>query len=258
MPAIALSNSMFKRLFRSYPKPTAKQERYQHPRLGEITLNHSGRACRLSISVRPNGSVRLTIPPGQNLNKALRFLDEKSDWIERARTRQMQRHAQHPIAPPFSTRHHTLQLYPDNNAKIRIRISQGVIAIHHPSSLPYDSKEVQEAIHKGIEEAWRIEAQNYLHDRTDHIAKQLGLQYGTVTIRNTRSRWGSCSVRNDISLSLHLMKLPDILIDYVIIHELCHTIHKNHGPQFHQLLDHLTGGKDRELRRQLKTYSTRW
>ena len=170
----------------------------------------------------------------------------------------MQRHAQHPIAPPFFTRHHTLQLYPDNNAKIRIRISQGVIAIHHPSSLPYDSKEVQEAIHKGIEEAWRIEAQNYLPDRTDHIAKQLGLQYGTVTIRNTRSRWGSCSVRNDISLSLHLMKLPDILIDYVIIHELCHTIHKNHGPQFHQLLDHLTGGKDRELRRQLKAYSTRW
>jgi predicted metal-dependent hydrolase len=130
---------MFKRLFRSYPKPTAKQERYQHPRLGEITLNHSGRACRLSISVRPNGSVRLTIPPGQNLNKALRFLDEKSDWIERARTRQMQRHAQHPIAPPFSTRHHTLQLYPDNNAKIRIRISQGVIAStthHHYHTIP--------------------------------------------------------------------------------------------------------------------------
>ena len=174
MPAIALSNSMFKRLFRSHPKTTAKQEKYQHPRLGEITLNHSGRASRLSISVRPNGSVRLTIPPGQNLNKALRFLDEKSDWIERARTRQMQRHAQHPIAPPFFTRHHTLQLYPDNNAKIRIRISQGVIAIHHPSSLPYDSKEVQDAIHKGIEEAWRIEAQNYLPGRTDHIAQQLG------------------------------------------------------------------------------------
>ena len=54
------------------------------------------------------------------------------------------------------------------------------------------------------------------------------------------------------------MKLPDELIDYVIIHELCHTIHKNHGPKFHQLLDRLTGGHHLELRRRLKTYSTRW
>ena len=107
-------------------------------------------------------------------------------------------------------------------------------------------------------EAWRIEAQSYLPTRIHQIAQQLGLKYGTVTIRNSRSRWGSCSVRNDISLSLHLMKLPDALIDYVIIHELCHTIHKNHGPRFHQLLDRLTGGQDRTLRRQLKAYSTRW
>lgn len=249
---------MFKRLFRSTPTVVSRQEHYKHPRLGEITLNYSARASRLSIGVRPDGSVRLTIPPGQNLNKALRFLDEKCDWIERARSRQLQRHPQRPIEPPFHTRQHTLQLYPGNYAKIRIRIEQGIIAVYYPSLFQSDSIEVQSAIHKGIEEAWRIEAQSYLPIRIHQIAQQLGLKYGTVTIRNSRSRWGSCSVRNDISLSLHLMKLPDALIDDVIIHELCHTIHKNHGPRFHQLLDRLTGGQDRTLRRQLKAYSTRW
>ena len=116
----------------------------------------------------------------------------------------------------------------------------------------------QDAIRKGIEQAWRTEAQADLPQRTARLAGQLGFRCGAVTVRNARTRWGSCSARDDISLSIHLMKLPDELIDYVIIHELCHTIHKNHGPKFHKLLDRLTGGHHLELRRRLKTYSTRW
>ncbi|MFR4025115.1 MAG: M48 family metallopeptidase [Alistipes indistinctus] len=111
---------------------------------------------------------------------------------------------------------------------------------------------------QGIEQAWRTEAQADLPQRTARLAGQLGFRCGAVTVRNARTRWGSCSARDDISLSIHLMKLPDELIDYVIIHELCHTIHKNHGPKFHKLLDRLTGGHHLELRRRLKTYSTRW
>lgn len=124
--------------------------------------------------------------------------------------------------------------------------------------LRYEAAEVQDAIRKGIEQAWRTEAQADLPQRTARLAGQLGFRCGAVTVRNARTRWGSCSARDDISLSIHLMKLPDELIDYVIIHELCHTIHKNHGPKFHKLLDRLTGGHHLELRRRLKTYSTRW
>jgi len=84
------------------------------------------------------------------------------------------------------------------------------------------------------------------------------MKCGKVRIRNTVSKWGSCSTRNDISLSLHLMRLPDRLIDYIILHELCHTVHHNHGPQFHALLDRLTGGNHAELQREIRQYRTRW
>lgn len=82
-----------------------------------------------------------------------------------------------------------------------------------------------------------------LPSRVAELAVRTGLQYRSVTIRATRSKWGSCNGRNDLSLSLYLMTLPEHLRDFVILHELCHTVHHDHSPRFHALLDRLVGGK---------------
>ena len=230
----------------------------QHPVLGEITVNPSIRARRLSISVRPGGEVRLTIPRRMSAQEALRFLEEKRDWVLRARARMAERCRPQLIVPPYATRTHRLSLEPVAGTEMRVRVSDGRIGVRYPSELTPEDDRVQEAIRRGIEEAWRIEAKAYLPGRVSELARQTGLRCGRVTIRNARTRWGSCSVNNDISLSLHLMKLPDPLIDYIILHELCHTRHKNHGPRFHALLDKVCQGRHLVLRRQLKAYSTRW
>ena len=73
-------------------------------------------------------------------------------------------------------------------------------------------------------------------------------------VRATRSRWGSCSSRNDISLSIFLVRLPLPLIEYVIVHELCHTCHKDHSARFHALADTLLGGREKELAREIRRY----
>ena len=96
-----------------------------------------------------------------------------------------------------------------------------------------------------------------LPPRVAAIAARTGLTYNRLSIRAARSKWGSCSGRNDISLSLYMMLLPDRLRDYVIIHELCHTVHHNHSPRFHALVDSLTGGRERELDKELKMYRIR-
>ncbi|HBX90866.1 MAG TPA: metal-dependent hydrolase, partial [Alistipes sp.] len=106
-------------------------------------------------------------------------------------------------------------------------------------------------------EELRRAAKEDLPARIARIAAATGLRYERMTVRAARTKWGSCSGRNTISLSLYLMTLPEHLRDYVILHELCHTVHHDHSPRFHALVDRLTGGRERELAAELRRYSIR-
>lgn len=106
-------------------------------------------------------------------------------------------------------------------------------------------------------EQLRREAKADLPSRIERWSQVTGLKYNKLTIRASRTKWGSCTGRNDISLSVFLMTLPEHLRDFVIIHELCHTVHHNHSPRFHALVDRLVGGKEKVLNRELKTFSIR-
>lgn len=107
-----------------------------------------------------------------------------------------------------------------------------------------------------IEELRRA-AKADLPARLERLSQQTGLQYAGLTIRAARTKWGCCTCRNTLSLSLFLMLLPEHLRDFVLLHELCHTVHYDHSPRFHALLDRLTGGREKELRRELRGYSIR-
>ena len=73
-----------------------------------------------------------------------------------------------------------------------------------------------------------------------------------MKIQTSKTRWGSCSASNSINLSVYLMTLPSHLMDYVILHELCHTVHHDHSDAFWALMDKVTDGKAHALRNELK------
>ncbi len=100
-------------------------------------------------------------------------------------------------------------------------------------------------------ETLREVAKEVLPKRLRELAAKYSFEYNSVRIKHNSSNWGSCSRKGNINLNLNLVRLPDELRDYVILHELCHLRHPNHGPQFHALLeslcpDHLA--KQRALR----------
>ena len=88
-------------------------------------------------------------------------------------------------------------------------------------------------------EALRRQAKSELPQRLAELAAHYGFIYNKVTIKHNSSNWGSCSTRNNINLNLNIVRLPHILRDYVLLHELCHLCHHDHGHAFHLLLEHV-------------------
>ena len=98
----------------------------------------------------------------------------------------------------------------------------------------------------------RTKAGSQIKRRLNHLADKYGFSYNRVFIRNQRTRWGSCSRNNNISLNMRIVHLPEELMDYVVLHELVHTRIKNHSAKFWAELDnYVQDGKKRasELRK---------
>ena len=99
----------------------------------------------------------------------------------------------------------------------------------------------------------RKAAKAYLPGRLRELAAANGFTVNQVRIKHNVSNWGSCSTKGNINLNLNLMRLPQELQDYVMLHELCHLRYLNHGPEFHALLESLCPNH-KSLRKQLKEY----
>lgn len=200
--------------------------------------------------------VRVSVPLGMSYLNAVRFVTEKKLWIVQHLNKicefeKLQTYFDE--NSNYCTKHHKLHLRTADRTNISVRILRGEINVVYPTESNSKSKEVHAAIRKGIEQALKIEAKQYLPDKVKVLAYKFRFKYNKLSIKNIKSRWGSCSRKNNINLSIHLMRLPEHLIDYVILHELVHTEHHNHGAGFWNLLDDVSGGAKR-LDKELKKY----
>jgi predicted metal-dependent hydrolase len=234
------------------------EEVYHFNTIGDVSFVKNSRAKSLRITVKPNDGVRVTVPRNLSLTNAFKFVEEKSDWIRKSLEKMKQIEQKATLYRPgldFSTHHHKLDFVLQPEGKMTARIKPGLIEISYSTEEEVLSEYGQELIKKAVEYTIRKEAQKYLPERTFLLAKQFGFKYTDLRVKNLKSRWGSCSYVNNINLNIHLMRLPDHLIDYVILHELVHTVHKNHGKNFWQALDTVSG-KARLLAKEMKQYRT--
>lgn len=105
----------------------------------------------------------------------------------------------------------------------------------------------QKALRDVLVEVLREEAKILLPQKLSYFSDQYGFHFHKVTIKHNSSNWGSCSRAGNINLNLNLIRLPEPLCDYVLLHELCHLREPNHGPRFHALLERLCLSNIRHL-----------
>lgn len=132
----------------------------------------------------------------------------------------------------------------------------GSMEIVCPPQVDFADERLQSWLRRVIEEGLRRNAKCILPPHLMQLSKQAGLPYANVKINSSKGRWGSCSAQKNINLSFYLLLLPSHLIDYVLLHELCHTREMNHSERFWELLNSFTNGKALALRKELSSYRT--
>lgn len=205
---------------------------YHDEEFGEIDVRKLRRARYIRVSVAPNGRLRASMPLFTSTRGLKSLLRESRDEI-----RTMLATHTHNVLYEDGMRVGKSHAIARRSAPaLRVKTSQLRIIVELPDDLTMNSPQAQDAIRDEVRKALRKEARHYLPRRLATLASQLGCSYERVRFSHASTRWGSCSSTGTISLNIALMQLPFELIDYVLVHELCHTKEMNHSQNFWQLV----------------------
>lgn len=206
----------------------------QDEEFGKITIRRSTRATQIRVRVAPDGTLRASMPIYAPTFLVKRLLKSSRDKL-RLMLSQSQPEYTYENGMQIG-KSHTLIIRDSNNQILKVARHGRQIIVNLPISQQLNNPDVARKIRDSVITALRVEAKSYLPKRLSYLAEKHNFNYDRARFSHASGRWGSCSSSGTISLNIALMKLPFELIDYVIIHELAHTRHMNHGPNFWSLV----------------------
>ncbi len=207
------------------------------PRAGCLSIRRSRRAKRLQVRVFPHGHAEVIVPERARRADVVAFIADSRDWIERTRRRAMDSGAASDLSLPrrvvLPSAGETWRIsYTSASASgERLRVERCESA---GGSLTVGAGEPRA---RDLLRRWLAErARRVLSARVQALADATGLQPTGVSIRRQRTRWGSCTASGRINLNCAALFLPGSLVEYLIVHELCHLRHMNHSGRFWKLV----------------------
>jgi hypothetical protein len=223
----------------------------QFTQIGPVSFQRNRRSKNIKIRVKPDQSVHVSFPWYALSAEVVNFVNKNTSWIILQQQKMAVKKPEMLTGTVIQSKLHTIEI--KKGEKLKAIRKNNLIEIFVDD---FESEKSRLFVQGNIESVYRFEARKILPGRLAELAQIYGFQFNKVGIRNNKRNWGSCSGRNNISLNLQMMKLPEELIDYILLHELVHTKIKNHGPQFWEKLDEITGEKARELAKKVRSYST--
>ncbi len=221
------------------------------------TVQSSGITARLvrsrrktaAINVR-EGEVSIRVPLRFPEAAVIAFIDSKSGWIKQ----KLQEQRQVIIANQRSFTEGELLRYLGRNYRLAIRsasqplvcISGDNVQVHLPIS-----EQHAESIRGVLINWYRQQAKSLLQDKVVQFKLMIGVEPEKLTIRTCKSRWGSCSASGRLMFNWKIIMAPEAVVDYLVVHELCHMLEHNHSPLFWQQVERVLP-EYRQQRRWLK------
>lgn len=228
-----------------------------HPQLGRIEIKANPRAKRFIFRASDEG-LTATVPARATESELMQSIDALLPKLVKMLEKREQKDNEHRIDANLQIETDDFKLHMRQGVvpRMQARFSGGILEFVYPANTDFSQKEVQDWIVRISEEALRHQSRRLLLPRLQQLAQRHAFSYQRCSIHKTHGRWGSCSSKGNINLSLYLILLPRHLQDYVMLHELCHTRHMDHSPRFWALLDSLTAGQCEAMRREMKHYDT--
>jgi hypothetical protein len=201
----------------------------------EVNVRLNPRARRLIVKVHPTtGEVTVTAPSQRALDKAMEFARGQHAWIATQLAR-----VPAPVtlgagaSIPFKGIEHVVRENVNGRGTVWAEDDGGTRVLHVTGAKVHQPRRIVDFLKK--------EARKALETRTLEYAARLGVKHTRITVRDTASRWGSCSAQRSLSFSWRLILAPAFVLDYVVAHEAAHMREMNHGPQFWKLVRELVG-----------------
>jgi len=220
---------VFDRFFKPKPEPKADTLQIGSKSIPLLFVQNP-KARRYLLRLRADGVARVTVPKRGSISTARKFVGKNIGWLEQ----QIQRLE----AQPKTTNEWRL------GTQIYFRGEQVKIEVETANQIRFGSellrlRNVSVDFKPAIQKHLRKLAQKELPDRVLELASLHSIQISRVSVRNQKSRWGSCSRRGTISLNWRLIQTPDFVREYIILHELAHRRQMNHSDQFWQEVERL-------------------
>lgn len=207
--------------------------------IGEVLYRKNSRARNLTIRINSHGHTRVTVPAWCTYHRAEQFVATKRDWILKKSIsiiRKKEKKLVWAAGESISILNGNIGLVRGTVHTFDIMQRNNDFIIELPIAYEKENNAYQQELINMLGEIGKYVAKVHLPAILQSLAEDNGFKYNKLTIRRMKSRWGSCSSTNNISLNSALVFLPDELIRYVCLHELVHTLHKNHSSIFWESL----------------------
>jgi predicted metal-dependent hydrolase len=214
-----------------------------------VVFVRSARARRYRLTLRRDGAAVVTVPARGSQREAEKFVADHADWLARARERQRRR-PRGAEAWAVGTR----VLWRGQLTEIRVATTVGRPAVCLAADV-FAVGSAEGDLRAALETQFRRRAAVELPARAWELAAETGAAMKQVSVRNQRSRWGSCSARGTVSLNWRLVQTPESVRDYIIYHELAHLREMNHSARFWARVEEMCLGW-REAERWLKQHGS--
>ena len=200
------------------------------------SLRYSNRRRTVQIRVPKADCLEIVAPSGMSWEKIQQLIETKHAWIRRQIHRLETTVANpanasltHGSTVLFQGAPHTLLLLADGTGKPKVTYAHCAISVHLSELIGQDN---DPDVYRSLKQWYTEQSQHHLLERTRYWAAQIGVNPHRISLRDQKTRWGSCSSRGSINYNWRIIMAPPEVLDYLVIHELSHMLHPNHSPAF--------------------------